>query len=324
MDNLSNTFRKIALPFLLAAFTASVTPALAGTATPATPATKHATQAKQDTIARAKQQALEKDSRYSKEAVSAIHSVQHAITLLDQGKNDEALKALQDADGKLEVAIAADPALKMIPVSADVTTIDLETTPKAVSEAIDSITYLLEAGNVQQARTQLNRLSSQIVGTYVYLPTATYPDAIKRAVAEITEQHGKQARATLAAAMDSLVEETVVTPIPVIMAQSAILAAEKAQDTDRDQALQDLDYASEQIETAKRLGYFFANKDDYNQLTGHIDTLRSALTGKSKIAELFDNVKHSLEKLLDHEHNGHAPADTGKPADKGAQTVPAK
>ena len=254
---------------------------------------------KQDAVARAKQAAENKNAKYSTEAVIAIKAVEQAIAMLDEGKNDEAIKKLQEAGGKLETAIAADPNLKLIPVAVRVMTYDLITTPKAVKDELKGINDLLQAGNVQDARLHLGQLRSEIAATYVYLPAETYPDAIKRAVGQINGKQAGLARDTLADAMESLVEETEVTPLPVVLAQGAILEAEKIRETDKDQALQDLSYASEQIETADQLGYFYGNKDDYKAVTKHIETLQNAIAGKSKIQELFDNAKNGIKTLLE-------------------------
>lgn len=88
------------------------------------------------------------------------------------------------------------------------------------------------------------------------------------------------------------------TPLPVVLAQGAILAAEESQETDKDTALRALAYASEQMETADRPGYFYGDKDNYQAATKHIEVLRTAITGKSKIEELFDNAKSSTRKLF--------------------------
>jgi hypothetical protein len=253
---------------------------------------------KQDAVDKAKQAAKDKNAKYSAEAVAAIKAVEQAITLLDEGKHDEAVKKLQEADGKLEIAMAADPDLKLIPVAASVMSYDLITTPKAVTAELAEVNKLLQAGDVQDARLRLARLRSEIVANYVYLPAETYPDAIKRAVEQITTKQAGMARDTLADAMGSLAEETEVTPLPVVLAQGAILEAEQIRETDKDEALQDLAYASDQIETAERLGYFYGNKDDYKAVTKHIETLQNAIAGKNKIEELFDNAKNSMKSLL--------------------------
>ena len=286
---------RVALCLLLSSSAFTIHPVLAGTVASA-PA--QAKDFRQDAIAKAKQAAREKHTSYSAEAFAAIKAVEQAIGLLDAGKNEEAIKKLQAADGKLEIAIAADPELKLIPVAASVATFDLLTTPQIVKEELDVVTDQLQAGNVQDARVRLGQLRSEIVSNYVYLPVETYPDAIKRAVGEITGKQANEARDTLANAMDSLVEETIVTPLPVVLAQGAILEAEKVQETDKDEALRALAYASEQMETADRLGYFYGDKEDYKATTKHIEALRTAITGKSKIEELFDNAKNSTKKLL--------------------------
>ena len=256
-------------------------------------------QIKQDAVAKAKQAAKEEHAKYRAEALAAVKATEQAAALLDEHKGEEAIKKLQEADGKLEIAIAADPTLKLIPVAANVMTYDLATTPEAVNAELDAVDDLLEAGNVQAARVRLGQLRSEIVTNYVFLPVETYPDAIQRAVREITAKQSDKARETLAIAMGSLVEAAEVTPLPVVLAHGAILEAEEVQKSDPDEALRDLDYASEQIKTAERLGYFYADKDGYKAITKHIEELQHVITGASKTETLFENAKNSIKTLLD-------------------------
>ena len=256
-------------------------------------------QIKQDAIAAAEQAAKQEHAKYRAEAIAAVKAVEEAAALLEEGKSDEAITKLEEADGKLAIAIAADPTLKLIPVAASVMTYDLATTPDAVTAELEAVDNLLEAGNVQAARVRLSQLRSEIVTNYVFLPVATYPDAIKRAVTEITAKQSNKARETLAIAMGSLVEEAQVTPLPVVLAHGAILEAEAVQKSDADEALRDLDYASEQIETAERLGYFHADKDGYKAITSHIEELQHVITGASKTQTLFERAKNSMKTLLD-------------------------
>jgi hypothetical protein len=113
-----------------------------------------AEQIKQDTVAKAKQAAKQEHAKYRAEAVAAVKAVEQAAALLDEHKGDEAIKKLEEADGKLAIAIAADPSLKLIPVAANVMTYDLVTTPAAVKAELDAVDDLLEAGDVQAARVR--------------------------------------------------------------------------------------------------------------------------------------------------------------------------
>lgn len=273
-----------------------VPPAHADTATPGSAQAKEITK---DAESAAKNAAEEKMAKYSKEAVDAIKAVDEAITLLDKGKKDEAIKKLEIASGKLEIAMAAEPSLELVPLATDVFTYDLITSPKQVKADLDAVDDLIDDGDVQTARELLNRLHSEIVTETTFLPVATYPDAIKRAVKEINANQSKKARETLLVAMDSLIEEAVVTPLPIVLAHGAIKGAEQAQKTEKDKALRDLDYAAEQIETAKALGYFFDDKAEYKEINKTIKNLRHAVKGKSKTEKLFDDAKNTTKKLLD-------------------------
>jgi hypothetical protein len=291
----TSNLQKVALCLLLTSSFIVVHPVLAGSAASTPEQTRDF---RKDAIDQTKKAAKEKHARYSTEALDAIKAVEHCIALLDEGKKDEALKKLQEADGKLEAAITADPELKLIPVAASVISFDLLTTPNAVKNELDTVNDELHAGNIQQARVRMGQLRSEIVSSYIYLPAETYPDAIKRATGEITGDKLNLARDTLATAMETLVEETFVTPLPVVLAQAAILEAEKVQEKDKDAALRALAYASGQLETADRLGYFYGDKEDYTATTKHIEALQSAITGRSKIEELFDKAKNSTKMLL--------------------------
>lgn len=267
----------------------------------ASPVTAGSDQAKQNTeaaAATANKAAQEKREKYSSEVITAIKAVDEAIDLLDAGKSNDALKKLEMASGKLDVALAAEPSLELVPVGTDVFTFDLIASPKTVKAELTSIKDLLDTGDVQTARGLLNGMHSEIVTETTYLPVETYPGAIKRAVKEISANQAIQARDTLLIARDSLVEEVVVTPLPVILAHGAIEAAEKAQKNDKVKALLDLDYASEQVETAKLLGYFVDDKVEYEAISENIKDLRHAINGKTKTEKLFEDAKSSVQKLL--------------------------
>jgi hypothetical protein len=231
--------------------------------------------------------------------------------LLKSEKYEEALNQLKSADKKLEVAIAADPSLKLIPVVQYVDTYDLVTSPKGVKDEVNAINEELKAGNVQEARVRLDQLRSELITNYVYLPVEIYPAAIKEAVKEIGAKQYSQAEATIDTAMNSLVQEVEVMPLPVSLANDAILDAEAKRSTDREQALWDLDYAHEQMLTAERLGYFYGDTEDYRAALQHIENLRSAIGGNSEVDNLFTKAKESVKQLVD-KFRTHHPVEHGK------------
>lgn len=268
----------------------------------ATAASAKVEAAGQNAVSTARKTADKKRESFNSDAVSAVQFVDEAIDLLKDGKQDEAISKLEAASGKLEVAMAANPDLKLIPVATSVTAIDLVTTPERVKADLELVEDLLDDGDVQTARSLLSRMRSEIVTTTAFIPLDTYPDTIKRAVREIAAHESKKAEQTLLDARDSLVEDRVILPLPVVRAQGAIDEAEQARESDKDEALRNLDYASSQLKIARRLGYFYTDTAAYRAFKDDIENLKHALQGTSKTEQLFDRAKNSVNRLLDKFH----------------------
>jgi hypothetical protein len=273
----------------------------------------NAQQLKEAVTTKATQKARQKSQNFNADAVAAINQVEQAASLLKSEKYEDALNQLKSADKRLETAIAADPSLKLIPVMQDVSTYDLLTSPKEVKDEVNSISEELKAGNVQEARVRLDQLRSELITNYVYLPVEIYPAAIKEAVKEVEAKQYPQAEATIETAMHSLVQELEIIPLPVALANDAILDAEAKRSTDSEQALWDLDYAHEQLLTAERLGYFYGDTEAYKTALEHIENLRHAMGGdKSEIDTLFTKAKEGVKHLVDKFQATHHPVEHGK------------
>jgi len=122
----------------------------------------------------------EKRQEIISEAVSALQETFNALKALEAGKKEEALKALANATGKLELVVARDPKLAFAPVDVSMTTFDVLATAQDVITARKEVIRLLKEGNLPAARELLNSLRSEVVVSVAAIPLATYPDAIKR------------------------------------------------------------------------------------------------------------------------------------------------
>ena len=129
----------------------------------------------QDEAAR---QAADKRREIIQDAVDALRETQSALKALDQNRNPDALRALANATGKLELVLARDPRLALAPVDIGFRIMDVYTTPDAVEGAVGRAEDLLEDGMVQSARALISDLASELVVSVTNLPLATYPDAI--------------------------------------------------------------------------------------------------------------------------------------------------
>ncbi|MDT3779143.1 YfdX family protein [Nitrospira sp. MA-1] len=122
-----------------------------------------------------------------KEALNALSETKKALKSLEDGNTKDALAALAEVTGQLEIVISRDPDLAFVPVDVEVTTSDIYADLDSIKKANEQAEDFLQNGEVQQARVLLSGLASELVLTRVSLPLATYPDAI-RAVAPLIDQ----------------------------------------------------------------------------------------------------------------------------------------
>ncbi|WP_419627090.1 YfdX family protein, partial [Thiolapillus sp.] len=195
------------------------------------------------------------------EAVAAIEQTQKALQALNEGKTDDTLKALEATTGKLELILARDPKLALVPVSVDMVTYDLFASVDTVKASIKEARNLLDDGKVQEARSLMSNLASEVVISTTSIPLATYPDAIKAISPLLDKGETEKAKPALQTALNTLVVTTEVVPLPLLRSQHMLAAAEKLaekksrSDEDSKQLDQLLKAADEELKMAEVLGY---------------------------------------------------------------------
>lgn len=113
----------------------------------------------------------------NKGVLEGYAKVVEATNLLHQeGKEKEAIAKLQEATGKFDVALAANPSIRQVLIDADVSVLALVTTPALIKFETDMVIDLLKNNKVQAARELLEPMKDEMLITSVYLPMATYPD----------------------------------------------------------------------------------------------------------------------------------------------------
>ncbi len=258
------------------------------------------------------QEAIKKEEKRQTELLKTINKdvsegmdkVVKAIQLLDEGKEKEALKALQEATGKFDVAIAANPELSLVPVDSFVNIYDLVTTPDKVKEQIKQADELLDDGKVQDAREILSTLQDEMRITTVYLPMGTYPEAIKLATKYLVDGRVEDAKSTLVTAMGTLVSEDAVIPLGLIRAASLIDQASKLDKGNEKEKIQKLITAAKhQLEIAKLLGYTDNESKAYADLNNQIENLEKEIKGKNAVEKLYEKLASSFTDLIKKESN---------------------
>ncbi len=228
-----------------------------------------------------------------------FHKVQQATKLINDGKEKEAIKALQEATGKFDIALADNPDIKLIPIAAEVRVNELLTTSALVKTQVDLAKDLLKDSRVQAARTVLLPLRDDMETRTAYLPMATYPDAIKLATKMLVEKNKDAALQTLAVALSTVVEKSSIIPLSLIRAEALITSAsELDKDQGKDKALKLLDAAKEQLDVATALGYTSEDSDLYSALKDQISALKKEITGGNVVEKLYDKLKTSFKTLI--------------------------
>lgn len=248
----------------------------------------------------------------NKNVLDGFKQVSRAISLLEKkGQQKEAIKALEDATGKFDIALAAEPELNLVPIDSTVQMYELLSTRKAIEGVKDQALKLLRNNQVQAARTLLTPLRDEIVNSTTYLPMATYPATIKLAARALVDNKIDRAKEILAQGLSSFVVRDSVIPLPLLRAEAFLNQAAKLdRNKDKQKVVSLLNAAEEQVNIAIALGYTDKDSAPYDALASQIKSLRWAIKGPNAVERLYSELKKSFKDLI-HKEAQQQPA---KPA----------
>jgi len=256
---------------------------------------------KTDTKKETTQKTTDKRKEIVEEAVLSLRETQDALKHLDSGKNKEALAALERATGKLEIVLARDPKVALVPVDVKASTNDVYGSLDAIKKARQEAEKLLKEGRLQEARRILQNFGSETVISTANLPVATYPAALKKAAKLIDENKTSEAKEVLQTALNTLVVNDLIVPLPVLRAQVSLekaddIAKMKTRSADKNKQLTDLiNTADQEIKVAEALGY--GKKEDFDSFHKQIDAIRQkTANGKSGIG-FFEQIKAYMNSM---------------------------
>lgn len=241
-------------------------------------------------------QALVKERQHlAREAVEAQEAMLTAVYQLANHDKEGAYKSLTTASGKLDVLLARDPHLSMLPVDVRASTTDLKADPKTVKETLSQARAKLSAGKIQEVRTMLEPLSSEIRISTDYMPMDTYPKAIKEATRDTQAGNTDAAAQLLADTLSTLVTRVKVIPLPPLKAETDVMEAESLFQADpvknKQAALNLLTQASQQLEVGNLLGY-----GDFKTVKQEMDSVKHKVQGGSADNGLFGRLKSLLKE----------------------------
>ena len=232
-----------------------------------------------------------------------MQDTQNALTVIEQNKQEEAIAALARATCKLEILLARTPSLALAPVHVRTTTYDLLGDDNAVESLGDRAEKALEDGRLQDARQLIVGLASETVVSTSKLSLATNPDAIISADALLAQHKPQQAKTVLETALNTVVVEDEILPLPLVRAEAAIqqargLSDEAGRSAAENERLHSLPAtAREQVRFGQALGY--ATEEDMHALTKAIDQIEEKTRGQKHGKGLLDRFEGLFDKARD-------------------------
>jgi hypothetical protein len=252
---------------------------------------------------KAADKADEKRRKILADAGAAIDETQKALQALEDNDTEAALRALEAATGKLELILAREPALGLAPVDVKVVSYDLLASVDTIKAVIHDVENHLDDGEIQQARSLMTKLASEVVLQTTSIPLATYPHAIKAIIPLIDEGRIDEARAGLQAALNTLVVTTDdVIPLPVLRAEELLKNAEELAENEA-RTEQDnvklaglLESARTQLQLAELLGY--GTKKSFRPMYEQLDMIDDKTAGGKSGRGWFDRIKQQVSELF--------------------------
>lgn len=195
-----------------------------------------------------------------------------------------------------------EPELALAPVDVNVITYDLLARPETVKAMIHDAENHLEDGRIQQARPLIANMASEIVYRTTSIPLITYPTVIKAVTRMIDQDRPDEARASLQAALNTLIETSDVIPLPILRArlllESAEALAENEERTPSDnETLEDLlEEARTQLNLAELLGY--GEKETFKLMFEQLDRIEEKTAGGKGGKGWFDRIKQQISQIF--------------------------
>jgi len=237
-----------------------------------------------------------------KEAIDTIHQTALALKALDNNKPKEAIDILAKVTGKIDMIVARDPNLKLLPISITQKQMDVLVTKEMIKSLLYDATKALKEGRVQDARHMLANLGSEIIITTTSIPLATYPTDIKAIAPLIDKGKIDEAKIALQDVLNSMVVSEQIIPLPILRASYLLVDAEKLaskskRDKKENQKLSTLlKEARYQLQMGELLGY--GTKEQFKDIYHQIDMIKAKTANNHSGNGWFDKIKSKISKLV--------------------------
>ena len=222
-----------------------------------------------------------------------------AISALEKQDLDKAKELLKRASESFDKALKANPDLQLVPLAEEIEVKEFRGDVNLIKDILKATVKLIEDYDTQAARELLLPLQDEIVIRTYFIPMNLYPLATKKAAAALNNKNMAKGVEILASALNTIVAEEVVIPIPLLVAQDLVIAASKIDKNKKEEALALLEAAKEELEKAVLLGYTKKHSLEYQSLIKEINAIEAEIKGKNEVEKLYEHILNSFKKLID-------------------------
>ena len=240
-----------------------------------------------------------------KEITEGLQQTVVALRALHQNQIKPAKDALEKATKLFDESLKKDPQLALVPIADEIQVNDFTGNAKLVKQIIKATQSLLKDHDTQAARKMLLPLQDEMDMQTQFIPMNTYPIATKEALKVLNKGNAKLAFTTLAIALNSIVTQVVVVPLPLITAQDLVLEASKLDKSNKKDALKLLSNADDELEKAVLLGYTKKHSKEYKNLQAQVKNIEAEIKGKNEVVKLYDNLKNDFKSLVSKHEKEH-------------------
>ncbi len=233
-----------------------------------------------------------------KEVISGLDQTIFAIDAIKRNEIEAAKDALDKATKSFDAALKADPKLQLVPVANEITINAFGGDVALIKKTIKTAISLLKDRDTQAARAILLPLQDEMVVTTEFIPMDLYPVATKKAAMALKKGKNDEAVNILITALHMMVSDTIVVPLPLLMAQDLVTAASKLDKSKKKEATAFLKMAQDELEKAVLLGYTKKHAFSYKAIEKEIKAIKKEIKGKNAVEKLYDHIKESFKKLL--------------------------
>jgi len=239
------------------------------------------------------------------EIMEGLQQTVVALRALHQSQTKPAKEALEKATKLFDKALKKDPQLALVPIADEIQVNDFTGDAKLVKHIIASAESLLKAHDTQAARSMLLPLQDEIDMKTEFIPMNEYPLATKEALKMLNKGNTKMAFTTLAVALNSIVTQIVIVPIPLITAEDLVVEASKLDKSNKKDALKLLSSADDELEKAVLLGYTKQHTAEYKSLQNQVKKIKTEIQGKNSVVKFYDHIKNDFKSLISKHEKEH-------------------